>query len=256
MSTFSTGAGDLGRGFAFLNQHPRLWGWVMAPAVLTLLILIGAVMGVMHLVDPLVAWLTDWLPGFLQGIAGALIWLLVIVALGFGALFVFVTVVGIVAGPFNEMLSESIEAIVTRQPSPKFSLRAFLRGALVGLLHGLRRLLVALAGFLLLFALGFIPVIGTLAALAIGFWLAARAAAYDCYDAVLSRRELSYGQKQAYLARHRSRTFGLGVVVAALLLVPLVNLVVLGLGAAGATLADLDPTSVARRPPGRLPQRL
>jgi len=90
------------------------------------------------------------------------------------------------------------------------------------------------------FALGFIPVVGTIAALVLGFWFAARGAAYDCYDAVLARRGMPYRDKLAYLERHRARSLGLGAVVAALLLVPGINLVVLGLGAAGATVAAHD----------------
>ena len=65
-------------------------------------------------------------------------------------------------------------------------------------------------------------------------------AAYDCYDAVLSRRDLPYEAKTAYLAARRGRTFGLGAAVAGMLLVPVLNLVALGVGAAGATLAVLD----------------
>jgi uncharacterized protein involved in cysteine biosynthesis len=80
-------------------------------------------------------------------------------------------------------------------------------------------------------------VIGSIAAVLIGGWLAARGAAYDCYDAVLARRSLSYGDKLAYLARHRQRTFGLGAAVAAMLFVPGLNLIALGVGAAGATVA-------------------
>jgi uncharacterized protein involved in cysteine biosynthesis len=74
----------------------------------------------------------------------------------------------------------------------------------------------------------------------LGGWLAARASAYDCYDAVLSRRGLPYAGKLAYLSHHRGRTLGLGAGVAGLLLIPGANLVALGLGAAGATLAALE----------------
>jgi CysZ protein len=240
MSELARGASDVGKAFRFLNANPRLWGWVVAPAMLTLLLMIGAIAGVVYLVDPVVIWMTSWLPSFLQGIAGALLWIVAVVALGFGGLLVFVSIVGIVAGPFNELLSEAVEQQLTGKPGPKFSLRAFGRSAVVGLWHGLRRLAVALVSFALLFLLGFVPVFGTIAAIAIGFWLASRSAAYDCYDAVLSRRELSYGEKQAYLARHRGRTFGLGAAVAGMLFVPGLNLIALGLGAAGATLADND----------------
>lgn len=233
----SDGFADVGRGMRFLSKHPRLWGWVIAPALVTLAVMIGLVLGVVHLVDPVVVWLTNWLPDFLRGIASAVVWLLAIVGLGAGAMFLFIAVIGIVAGPFNEMLSEAVEARLTGKPGPAFSLRSFTRSFVRGIAHGLRRLIVAVLSFLLVFVLGFIPVIGTLGALALGFYLTARGAAYDCYDAVLARRELSYRDKLTFLETHRSRTLGLGAGVTLLLFVPVVNLVALGLGAAGATIA-------------------
>ncbi len=240
MSELARGLGDLGRGFRFLNAHPALWRWVLAPALVTLVLLIGAVIGVIRIAGPLVQWATSWLPDFLEGAASWVMWILVVTGLSLGALLVFVAVVGIVAGPFCELLSEAIEERVTGRPGPPFSLGGFLRGAAAGLLHGLRRLLVSLASLVLLFVLGLVPVVGTIAAMLLGGWLAARASAYDCYDAVLSRRELAYADKLAYLARHRGRTLGLGAGVAGLLLIPGVNLVALGVGAAGATLAALE----------------
>ncbi len=224
-------------GYRFLAAHPRLWGWVAAPAAVTLVLLAAAIWAVAATASPLVAWATGWMPDAIERWAGWLVWLVVLVALGFAALLVFVPVAGVIAGPFNELLSEAVEERLTGAPGPRFSPGAFARDALLGLLHGLRRLVVALGGALLLVALSFVPVVGTLAAPVLGGWLAARAAAYDCYDAVLARRGLSYPAKLAFLARHRHRTLGLGATVAALLLVPGVNLIALGLGATGATLA-------------------
>ena len=237
------------RGFRFLNAHPGLWGWVIAPAVVTLLLLVAAIWGVVAAATPLVAWVTGWLPASIEGGASGLVWLLVIVALGFGALLVFVAVAGVVAGPFNELLSAAVERTLTGVAGPRFSLPGFLRDAATGLLHGLRRLVVFLLGAVVLFAISFIPVIGTIAAPVIGFWLAARGAAYDSYDAVLARRGLSYQAKLAYLAQHRARSFGLGAAVAGLLVIPGVNLIAFGLGATGATLAvhELEAAAASAR---------
>lgn len=246
MSDLGRGASDLGRAFAFLGQHRRLWGYVIAPALLSLVILVAIGIGVFHLIDPAVAWVVGKLPGFLQSIVGSLLWLLVLVALGFGALLVFVAVVGIVAGPFNEMLSEAVEAARTGQPPPRFSLGRFARDFARGLAHGLRRLATAILGALLLFALGFIPVVGSVAALALGFYFTARASAYDCYDAVLARQDLGYDAKVAYLSQRRGRTLGLGAAVAGCLFVPGLNLIALGVGATGATLAWLDEPTRSR----------
>lgn len=211
--------------------------WVVAPAVVTLALLIGAIALVAHLVAPAVDWMLGHAPSWLAAVAGPLLSLLVIAVLSIGALLVFVAVAGTIAGPFNEILSEHVEAAVTGRPAPTFSIGNFAHGALLGIVHGIRRIAVALAGVVLVLALGFVPVIGTIAAAILGAWFAARGAAYDCYDAVLARRSLAYRDKLAYLADHRGRTLGLGGAVAAMLLVPGLNLVALGLGAAGATVA-------------------
>ena len=237
MNELTQGLHDLGRGFDFVKRHPSLWKWVVAPSLITLLLLVGAVVGVAALTEPLVSWVTSHLPSWLEAIAGVVLTIVVVIGLSLAALLVFVSVAGMIAGPFNELLSEAVEARLTGTPAAPFSLAAFLRGAALGIVHGLRRLATALVGVLLMVALGFIPVVGTIAAAAIGLWLAGRGAAYDAYDAVLSRRELPYRDKLAYLDRHRSRTLGLGLAIAGMLLVPGLNLVALGLGAAGATLA-------------------
>ncbi len=244
MSELTTGLRDVGRGFDFVKRHPSLWKWIVAPSLITLLLLIGAVLGVAALTEPLVTWVTSHLPSWLESVAGVILTIVVVAGLSLAALLVFVSVAGMVAGPFNELLSEAVDERITGTPGAPFSLAAFLRGAALGIVHGVRRLITVLVGIVLLFALGLIPVVGTIAAAVIGLWLAARGAAYDAYDAVLSRRELAYRDKLAYLDRHRSRTLGLGVAIAGMLLVPGLNLVALGLGAVGATLAarELEKT--------------
>lgn len=223
-----------------LRAHPSLWKWLIAPAVISLVLLVAAIVGIVHAVDPLVGWLGGHLPGWLASVAGTLLRLLVLALLATAGLFVFTTVAGLIAGPFCEMLSEHAEALLTGGPSPPFTLRAFAREALVGIAHAIRRLVATLLGVVLVFVVGFVPVVGTIAAVVLGIWLVATAAAYDCYDAVLARRSMAYRDKLAYLAHYRGRTLGLGLAVAGMLLVPGLNLVALGIGAVGATVATLE----------------
>jgi CysZ protein len=113
-------------------------------------------------------------------------------------------------------------------------------GLALALAHGIRRVLASLGALVVVFAVGWVPVIGTIAAVVATAWFTAHSAAYDCYDAVLARRLMAYRDKLAYLARFRRRTTGLGGAVAVLLFVPGLNLIALGLGAAGATVAALE----------------
>lgn len=245
MSELARGVRDISRGFGFLNRHPKLWGWVIAPAAVTLVILVGVIASIVTVADALVRAVTSWLPAAVADAGAWLVWSVVFVALVIGGLLVFVSIAGIVAGPFNELLSEAVEERLTGKRSPPFSLLAFVRGIVRGAWHSVRRLVVTLLAVVLLFVLGFVPVIGTIVALLLGGYFAARGAAYDCYDAVLSRRELPYREKLEYLKLRRGRSLGLGAGVAGMLLVPGLNLIALGLGAAGATLAAHDADASA-----------
>lgn len=237
MREVSRGLGDVGKAVDFLKARPRLWKWLVMPAIVTLLVLAGIVLGVVALVDPLVAWVAAHVPSWLETIVSWILRIVVILGVGMAAMVVFVGVAGMIAGPFNEMLSEAVEEELTGKAGPPFALGAFLRDAVIGIGHALRRLALSLVWLVLLFVLGFVPVVGTIAAFVLGLYLAAAGCAYDCYDAVMARRGMSYAQKQAFLAAHRQRSMGLGGAVAGLLLVPFVNLVALGLGATAATLA-------------------
>lgn len=238
MHELAAGVRDVGRGLAALRAHPALWKWVVAPAVVTLVLLVAAIFGIAHAADPAVGWAAAHLPGPLARIAGGLLTVVIVGGLAVAALLVFTAVAGAIAGPFNERLSEHLESALTGQPTAAFSLRAFGHGAALGVAHALRRLAAALAGIVVVFAVGLVPVVGSVAALGVAAWFAGTAAAYDCYDAVFGRRAMSYRDKQAYLARHRGRSFGLGLAVAGLLLVPGLNLLALAIGSAGATVAD------------------
>ncbi|HET9625669.1 MAG TPA: EI24 domain-containing protein [Kofleriaceae bacterium] len=225
---------------AALRRHPKLWKYVVAPALITALLLVGLVIGVLELVHPISHWVHGHLPARLADAAGTTITAVIGVVLWIAVPILFVPLAGVVAGPFAEKLSERLEAALTGQPAADTTFGDFLHGLVLAVAHGLRRLIAALFGLLVVFIIGWAPVIGAIAGVVVAAWIAAHSAAYDSYDAVLGRRLLPYGAKLAYLKQHRARTMGLGAAVAGMLLVPGLNLVALGLGAAGATVASLE----------------
>jgi CysZ protein len=245
-----TGARDFARGARFLAAHPRLGWWIAAPALLTVVVLAGAVWAGTAVAAHLAAIAASLVPGWLAWMAGPVTWLVgVAAAVGLTTLgfLVYVSVAGLLAGPFCELLSEAVEEIATGARPSRFSIVAFAHGALLGLAHALRRLAVYLLALAALFAAGaLVPGVGAALAAAGGVYLAAATAAYDCYDAVFGRRLWRYRRKRAFLAAHRARSLGLGGAVAFFLAVPLVNLVALAIGSIGATLAVLDLESRPR----------
>lgn len=238
MRDVSRGFHDLGNALQFLKRHPRLYRWLIAPALVSLVLLTAIVLGISHASAPMAAWAASHVPHVLAGIVHWLVRLVVVAGLGVAAALMFVAVVGLISGPFCEKLSEEVEEELTGIKAPPFVFATFIKELLVSIGHALRRLLMSLLYIVGLFLLNFVPGIGTAAAVIIGAYIAAKGSAYDCYDAVMARRGMTYDQKLAYLEGTNGRSLGLGIAVTALLFVPVVNLFVLGIGAVAATLAD------------------
>ena len=226
------------RGAAYLVSNPRLWKWVLAPAIVAAVVLVVAIGWILALLSPWIAGLAAYFPGswadnVLKLIAG--------VVLFFASVSIFVSIAALIAAPFNEMLSESIEERVTGVPGPKFRVLRFLGDIVIGILHAARRVavyLVVMGGVLILGVA--VPVVGTIVAAVLGFIATARFASYDAFDAIWARRRYKYRDKVGYLRANRWRTLGMGAVVAVLLIVPGLNVVGLSIGATAATLRVLE----------------
>lgn len=224
-----------------LWERPRLWGWVLAPAIVAALIL-GAVGFVIYdALDPFIASIASWAPDFLERWIAGFLRVVLVAVLVVGGYFVFFGVAALIAAPFNEMLSEAIEAELTNTEPPGFSLSTFTRDLFVGMVHALRRVAVYIGAIIAIFLVGLlVPVVGTLISIIAGAFLTVRFAAFDAMDAVWARRGYSYRQKTDYLRAHADRCHGVGIGVSLMMLVPGLNLVALSAGAVGATLLAID----------------
>ena len=235
MTGFAKGIGDVLWATALLLRSPRLWGYVLAPAlvaaplvVATLYILFGPVMAY---ADDAGAALPSWL-SFLGGLLQVLA---VVPLLGAGYV-VFLAATALCTAPFCEQLSESVELTLGGETPPAFSVKTLLADLVMGVGHSLRRISSYLLVMALLFAAALIvPVIGALIFTIGGAWVTTRFAAYDALDSVWARKSLSYNDKMQNLRKVRGRAYGIGALTALLLVVPVVNLLALPLAAIAAT---------------------
>jgi uncharacterized protein involved in cysteine biosynthesis len=216
---------DAARGAAYLARNPALLKYVVGPAIVVALV--GAVT-----LGPVLA---------IVGAIGIVGW----TSLAIACVTVAVAIAMLISGPFNEMLSESIEQREAGVTPPAFDAARFIADVAISITHAARRGLAHVVFLIgLLIVARFVPVVGaTLAAIG-SAWVAARFASYAAYDAVWGRRRWRYRDKTAYLRGDRWRTLGLGAVVAAMFVVPGINVVGLAIGSAGATLRmTLDRTA-------------
>jgi uncharacterized protein involved in cysteine biosynthesis len=152
---------------------------------------------------------------------------LILVAMTFTMLFL------AVAGPFQESMSEEVEAIVHGAPGEAPSgFRHFLRS----LWYGVRQALVLLPVNLLALALGFVPVVGPAIALA---W-SALMLGYTFFEIPANRRILRFSVKRRLASAHPASILGLGLPIALLSLMPVVFVATLPVFVVAGTLLYLD----------------
>lgn len=238
---FKEGIGYPVRGFRFLLAHPRLWPLAALPFVLCLLVYI------------LVIWLGwTWIGGWIDASLveregwwwrwlGYLLWgVFWIVGLGISVL-AFVPLAAIVAGPFNDLLSEKTERLYRGvEVDEPFSVAALLRSLRVGLVGELKRSATLAILLLLALSLNFIPGIGQIAATVASTWLTVYYLSLEFTSFSMDRRHYTWERKRGFLRRFRARSVGFGSAAFLIMLVPFVNAFFIPISAVAGTLLFCD----------------
>lgn len=152
------------------------------------------------------------------------------------------TVIGnLIASPFNELLSEQTEKLISgAQNEGSFSIRRFWKESRYALLVEIKKLAVFVICMVLLFGLNFIPVVGPLiyAVLAPAFTLFFLAVEYMAF--VLMRKQLSFTEQRRYIFKHPILMVGYACGVFCMLAIPFVQFFCIPLAVVGATLLWCD----------------
>ena len=250
MRDFIAGVRYFGQGFGLLLRRPRLLLIGMLPAVLTTLVLLGAMIALIANIGHLAALVTPFANGWPSGgrqfarLAAGVALIGVAALLGVVG---FTAVTLTIGGPFYERIAERIEDDlgVTAQPVDLPWGRQFASGVRDGVVLLLRSLIFTAP----LFLAGFLPVVGqsvvpVLVALETGWFMALEVVAVP-----FGRRGIGLRRRTAMLRRRRMLAVGLGLPAALLCLIPLAAIVVMPVAFAGGVLVALDVLGLA--PPGK-----
>lgn len=212
------------RALALLNRTPRLWRFVIVPIVVNVVVAAALYLGLYALLlQQLRARLADSAFGEALVVAFGVV-LAVLLAVGIGFLLVRFGVV--LGAPWYGQLSEELERMLTPRTAPPAPLTA---GAIAyeiwrALQFEAKKLSLFLAIWLpsLLFLL--IPGLGGILYMAVGIILGALISCLDFFDGPQERRRFGFRQKLATVRRTMPASLSFGVVAAALVAIPLVNL--------------------------------
>ncbi|MFF5634710.1 EI24 domain-containing protein [Streptomyces sp. NPDC012825] len=239
---------DLGAGFGYLvkgqkwvAKHGRWFGFGLLPGLVTLVLYAGALVGLGYGADDLTAWATpfadDWTSPWLDVLRGTLTALVFVFGL-FLAVITFTAVTLLIGQPFYESLSEAVDRSEGGEV-PESGLPLW-RELWISARDSLRILLrVAFYG-VLLFACGFIPVVGQTVVPVIGFCVSGFFLTEELTSVALQRRGVEFKERLRLLRGRRSAVLGFGVPLTLAFLVPFVAVFLMPGAVAGATLMARD----------------
>jgi CysZ protein len=227
----------LSRGLSLIARRPRLFLLGAIPPAITSVIFTGLLIALVLQLDPAVEWLTPFADGWARG-AATTIRVLVGGALVAGAVLVmvisFTTLTLALGSPLYDKLSESVEREFGDVPELDESVA---RGIFRALRQAVGLIAVAALGALLLFATGFVPVIGQtvvpVIAAIFGGWMLG----IELVGSPFERRGwLRLADRRAAMRTRRLRVLGFTVPTFLLLAIPFVGVVVFPIATAGGTI--------------------
>ncbi len=164
--------------------------------------------------------------------------------------FVITRVASALAGPFNDLMSQKTEELVTGRPATAaVSSGGLLKSCLRSLGHSLKILglyvVVIVCGLPLLF----IPVVGGILFSAVCVLLSSYMFAYEYLGYPMDRRRLSFKEKRAFLRSKPVSAMGFGLGNVAIAMIPFMNLLLIPSAVVGGTLLYLDITEHLQEQP-------
>lgn len=228
----------LREGFRLL-PHPELRGYVLIPLLINTLVFGGLFWWSLSAIADAIQWAVDWLPEWLDWLSW-LMWPVAVLLVLVVAMYTFSTFANLLAAPFNGLLAEKTEELLTGKP---VNSKETVWGALLQLprifLKELHKLGYQLRWLIPLLILSVIPGLNLLAPL-LWFCFSAWMTALEYCDYPMDNHQYSFPQVRARASGQRWPCFSYGALVMAGNMVPLLNLLMMPAAVCGATLLYVE----------------
>ncbi|WP_328860475.1 EI24 domain-containing protein [Streptomyces sp. NBC_00306] len=241
MRDLVVGFGYLMKGQRWVAGHGRWLGFGLLPGLVTLVLYAGALVGLGYGADNLVGWATPFADGWSSPWLGLLRGFLTALVFTFGlfvAVITFTAVTLLIGQPFYESLSEQVDRSeggrVPRSGLPLW------RELWISARDSLRVVARVVFYGILLFAAGFLPVVGQTVVPALGFAVSGFFLAEELTAVALQRRGVELKERLVLLRGRRMMVLGFGVPLTLAFIVPLVAVFLMPGAVAGATLMVRD----------------
>ncbi|CAL9584064.1 EI24 domain-containing protein [Streptomyces sp. NPDC090994] len=239
MRDLGAGFGHLLKGQRWVARHGKSYGFGLLPGLITLVLYLAALVALALWGADFVAWATpfadDWSspwPGLFRGFLTAVLFALALLL----AVLTFTAVTLLIGQPFYESLSERVDRDVSPDGTAPESELPLWRELWISGRDSLRIVVRAAVWGVLLFALGFIPVVGQTVVPVIGFFVTGFFLTEELTSVALQRRGVVLRDRLALLRSRKTLVWGFGTPLGLAFLVPVVAVFLMPGAVAGATL--------------------
>ena len=207
---FARGVAMYWRGFRMWSTDPALMALGLLPGFITAVCLVAAFLAMRWWLDPTADWVADRMVGD-SAAHGLVQFAATLGILGAGlliAIYGFVSITSVVGQPFFEHISHTLDdrlGPVAQGPG-----WPWWRNAARGVGEGLRLSLITVPVSIAVFALGFIPVVGTPIGWTLGALVGGWFVALEFSAVPFERRGLLLRDRRRVLGARRARTVGFG----------------------------------------------
>lgn len=230
-----SGAGYFFKGFELIKQK-GIRRFVFIPLSINVILFSVAFYFMYSQLEHYIASLITWLPTWLNWLS-VVIWPLAILTILVIFSFLFSTLANWLAAPFNGLLSEKIEAMLSGQTAPQGSSLDVVKDiprTLSREWQKLRYYLPRAIGFFII--MWCLPVIGQI----IWFLFVAWMMAVQYKDYPFDNHKIHFSVMKQVLKKHQRLSYSFGVTVAIFSMIPIVNLIVMPVAICGASAIWVD----------------
>jgi len=241
---FFAGVRILGTGLKLWSTDPKVMLFGALPALIVALVYAAGITVLLMNFDPIIAWISglwtidnEFLAKFVQFLVGlALLALATVVVI-----YTFVAVTLLVGDPFYERIWRRVEGRLGDVPEVAET------GFWKSVLDSIRFLFATIGISILMLLVGFVPVVGTVAAPILGALFGGWFLALELTTRPFEKRGLRARDRRRALGANRATTLGFGVAVWLLFLIPFAAVFVMPAAVAGATVLSRNALGVLQR---------
>lgn len=217
-----------------LLQQKGLKRFVVMPIVLNTLLLIGLFWFFLKQINVFSMWVVGLTPEWLDWLS-YLIFIVSILAILLLFYYIFTTLAGFIAAPFNGLLAEKVEKMLTGEALDNGGLLDMTKDLPRILKREWQKLIYSLPRFILLFLLGFIPILGQTIFPALFFLFTAWLLAIQYCDYPFDNHKIPFANMKQHLSDKKWMNLTFGCLVAVCTFIPLLNFIVIPVAVCGAT---------------------